>query len=117
MGNKATATCFVYSPKWERKSFAISLTDVTEGTVMALPPEGVKNIPKINTVIMGPIKQREIKPKLSSSDVLSARMDANPSPKAMTKGTIIGPVVTPPDSQAMERKLLPVKQESTKAIE
>ncbi len=72
-------------------------------------------MPNIKTVRIGPIRQREIRPKLSSSVVLSPRTDAKPRPRAMTKGTIIGPVVTPPDSQAMERKSMLVNLERINA--
>ncbi len=53
---------------------------------------------------MGPMAQREIRPKLSSSAVLSPRTEAKPIPIAITKGTIIGPVVTPPESKATAKK-------------
>jgi hypothetical protein len=86
------------------------------GNVKALPPVGLKNIPKIITVIIGPIRHRDISPKLSSSDVLSPRTDAKPSPRAIIKGTIIGPVVTAPDSKAMDRKFFSVKADNMKAI-
>ena len=36
-------------------------------------------------------------------------MDATPTPRAMMNGTVIGPVVTPPESNATERKLRSAK--------
>ncbi len=94
----------------------MSENDSSPGTLIALPPEGLKNIPRINTTIIGPIRVRATRPKLSSSDVLSPRIDVNPSPRAITKGTKMGPVVTAPDSQAIERNSLPVKPERINAI-
>ena len=36
---------------------------------------------------------------------LSPRIEATPTPSAMMNGTVIGPVVTPPESNATERML------------
>ena len=46
------------------------------------------------------MEHREIRPKLSSSACLSLRTAAKPIPSAMINGTVIGPVVTPPESNA-----------------
>ena len=43
---------------------------------------------------------RAIKPKLSLAPSLSLRAADKPTPSAMMKGTVIGPVVTPPASNA-----------------
>ena len=51
--------------------------------------------------MMGPTEQRATRPKLSSAERLSVRMDARPAPSAIIKGTVIGPVVTPPESKAV----------------
>ena len=49
---------------------------------------------------MGPMLHRAIKPKLSLAPSLSLRAADKPTPSAMMKGTVIGPVVTPPASNA-----------------
>ena len=49
-------------------------------------------------------------PKLSSSLPL---MLARPVPRAMRKGTVMGPVVTPPESKATARKALGTKMDRT----
>ena len=41
-------------------------------------------------------------------------MEDTPTPNAMMKGTVIGPVVTPPESKAMARKSFGTKQARTK---
>ena len=43
-----------------------------------------------------------------------ARMEATPAPRASMKGTVMGPVVTPPESKATARKLFGTKAESAK---
>ena len=43
------------------------------------------------------------RPKLSLAAWRSLRMAEIPTPKAMMKGTVIGPVVTPPESKATAR--------------
>lgn len=45
------------------------------------------------------------RPKLSSSASLSPRTAVRPRPSAMIKGTVMGPVVTPPESKATGTKL------------
>ena len=64
---------------------------------------------------MGPIRQKATKPKLSSSVVFITPDRSQPKAQGHDKGTIIGPVVTAPDSQAMERKFLLVKPDKIKA--
>ena len=44
--------------------------------------------------------QKEIRPKLSLEPFSSLRVEESPIPIAMIKGTVIGPVVTPPESNA-----------------
>ena len=46
------------------------------------------------------------RPKLSVCAWLSLRMEDTPTPSAMIKGTVMGPVVTPPESKATARKSL-----------
>jgi len=53
---------------------------------------------------MGPIEQSATRPKLSDSAFSSLRILETPTPSARMNGTVIGPVVTPPESNAMPRK-------------
>ena len=54
------------------------------------------------TARTGPTEQSATRPKLSDLAFSSLRMEAMPTPSAMMKGTVIGPVVTPPASKATE---------------
>ena len=63
---------------------------------------------------MGPILQRETRPKLSSPECLLPRFAAIPAPNAIINGTVIGPVVTPPESNAVGTKSVGAK--NAKAI-
>ena len=56
---------------------------------------------KIKTERMGPMLQRETKPKLFSWESLPLFNEAMPTPSAIIKGTVMGPVVTPPESKAV----------------
>ena len=60
--------------------------------------------PRISTARMGPMEHRATRPKLSDLAFSSLRMEATPTPRAMMKGTVMGPVVTPPESKATDRK-------------
>ena len=42
---------------------------------------------------------RATRPKLSMVEFLSLRTEAMPTPNAIMKGTVMGPVVTPPESK------------------
>ena len=53
---------------------------------------------------MGPMLESATRPKLSLAAFLSPRTAAMPTPSAMMNGTVIGPVVTPPESYATARK-------------
>ena len=55
--------------------------------------------------------QRATRPKLSLVAFLSLRMDAMPTPSAIIKGTVMGPVVTPPESKAAGIKISGTKWE------
>ena len=61
---------------------------------------------------MGPTEHRDTNPKLSDSALLSLRIWLTPTPMARMKGTVMGPVVTPPESKATDRKLLSTKAHS-----
>ena len=69
-----------------------------------------------STAMMGPMEQRAISPKLSWEECLVPRNAETPTPKAMIKGTVIGPVVTPPESKATARKSGGAKKAIPKAI-
>ena len=61
-------------------------------------------MPSNSVARIGPTEHRATRPKLSFSACLSERMDETPTPSAMMNGTVIGPVVTPPESNAMAQK-------------
>ena len=61
------------------------------------------------TARMGPTLHSATIPKLSSSRPL---MLAMPVPSAIRKGTVMGPVVTPPESKATAKNALGTKMES-----
>ena len=52
---------------------------------------------------MGPREHRAIMPKLLVPAFSDLPMEARPRPRAMMKGTVMGPVVTPPESKATAR--------------
>ena len=62
---------------------------------------------------MGPMEHRATRPKLSLAEFRSLRTEAMPTPRAMMKGTVMGPVVTPPESKATARNSLGTKMDST----
>ena len=78
--------------------FIISLVD-------ASMLSGWKIIPRIIIDIIGPIEHKAVKPKPSVSAPLSLRIAATPVPIAIINGTLIGPVVTPPESNASGTKV------------
>ena len=62
-------------------------------------------MPIISTAKMGPMLHRATMPKLLSSAFWPPLwVEATPMPRAMIKGTVMGPVVTPPESKATDRK-------------
>ena len=60
----------------------------------------LKIIPNNNTTNIGPTEHKPTKPKLLSFSFLLTLTLARPTPRATIKGTLIGPVVTPPESNA-----------------
>ena len=62
-------------------------------------------MPSSNTAKMGPTEQSATRPKLFSLLLRSPKTPAIPTPRAMIKGTVIGPVVTPPESKARGNRL------------
>ena len=59
---------------------------------------------KIMTARIGPMEQSATRPKLSSAAWRSLRVAEIPTPSAMINGTVIGPVVTPPETNATDKK-------------
>ena len=62
---------------------------------------------------MGPTLHRATRPKLSLVLSWSLRTAERPTPRAMIKGTVMGPVVTPPESKATARNSEGEKREIT----
>ena len=60
------------------------------------------------------MEHRATRPKESLLEFLSLRTAARPMPRAMMKGTVMGPVVTPPESKAAGTKLSGAKKEQDK---
>ena len=60
-------------------------------------------MPRIITASIGPMEHSATRPKLFSLDFFPPRVPAIPTPRAIMKGTVIGPVVTPPESNARAR--------------
>ena len=69
-------------------------------------------MPKIITAKIGPMEHRATRPKLSSAAWRSLRMAEIPTPSAIINGTVMGPVVTPPESKATLRKSFGTKTAS-----
>ncbi len=53
------------------------------------------------TAIIGPIEHSAISPKLFSLELLPPIVEEIPTPNAIINGTVMGPVVTPPESNAI----------------
>ena len=58
-----------------------------------------------NRAVLFDMLHRATRPELSSVPSGSLRAADKPTPSAMIKGTVMGPVVTPPESKATEVKL------------
>ena len=56
--------------------------------------------------MIGPTEHSATRPKLFSVLCLSPRTAEIPTPNAMMNGTVIGPVVTPPESNASGSRLI-----------
>ena len=65
-------------------------------------PEAVRESSR--TAAMGPTEHRAMRPKLFSPAFRPPTVRAIPTPRAMMKGTVMGPVVTPPESKERGRK-------------
>ena len=63
---------------------------------------------------MGPMLHSATTPKLSASESLWLRRAVSPAPMPIIKGTVIGPVVTPPESKATAKNSLGTRKASRK---
>ena len=70
-------------------------------------------MPRIITASTGPILLNATRPKLSSPLFLPLRTAATPTPRDIMKGTVTGPVVTPPASNEIAQKLCGTKHSAT----
>ena len=105
IGARHTVTSRMYSgnASWNsRQSAWLSAASGSAGDTYV--PEAGYTIARISTARIGPTEHSATRPKLSWAAFLSLRMEATPRPSAMMKGTVMGPVVTPPESKAMARK-------------
>ncbi len=48
---------------------------------------------------------------------LSLRIEDTPIPRAIINGTVIGPVVTPPESNAIDKRLFGIKNANINIME
>ena len=65
------------------------------------------------TAITGPIEHSAISPKLFSLEFLPPIVVEIPTPSAIINGTVIGPVVTPPESKESGKSVdLPISGEA-----
>ena len=71
-------------------------------------------MPNSMTINIGPILHSAMSPKLSPAPSLSLLEDESPIPKAIINGTVIGPVVTPPASNATDKKFAGTNAETAK---
>lgn len=55
--------------------------------------------------MIGPMDANPTKPKLSAEAVFEPLIEDIPTPRARIKGTVIGPVVAPPASNATAKKI------------
>ena len=65
---------------------------------------------------MGPMEHSATRPKLSLAEFRSLRTEAMPTPRAMMKGTVMGPVVTPPESKETGMKSAGARAATPKTI-
>ena len=102
IGKSAKATSLTFNNKTSNK-FSIN-SGVVKIILLVLEelPVPLKNKDNIATINIGPTEQSPIKPNESSSAFSLERALDTPSPKAIINGTVIGPVVTPPASKAIE---------------
>ncbi|CDC75516.1 unknown [Candidatus Colimorpha enterica] len=104
IGSIATAISFRFAGRERRNAVPISFVLPKAALpISPVEPALLPRKPSIRTERIGPIEQRATRPKLSASARLSLRTFETPTPSARMKGTVMGPVVTPPESKAMHR--------------
>ena len=110
MGSMAMAISFIYNGSSCIKAvpMPVVLSKCT-GVMAAASPLPLLKKPSSSTDRMGPIEHRATRPKLSASALRSLRTWEIPTPRARMNGTVMGPVVTPPESKAILRKSLSAK--------
>ena len=104
IGASAITTSLKYKGDLVRNSIAASLTVTISGTV-AVSGTMVTSfctMPSTSTARMGPMLHIATIPKLSDCE---PPIEARPMPSAMMNGTVMGPVVTPPESNDTGIKL------------
>ena len=117
IGASATPTSFTYSGTASINRAIMSLECSISGISTGTYAPSVGNMrPRISTEIIGPMEQSATRPKLSLLACLSLLIEETPTPRAMMKGTVIGPVVTPPESNAMAQKSFGTNIASPKTI-
>ena len=88
----------------------------TVTAVMAKMPRKARHISVMAfgsaTASTGPTEHSATRPKLSWAAFSSLRMEDTPTPRAIIKGTVIGPVVTPPLSKETGTKSAGAKNAS-----
>jgi len=75
---------------------------------------GSWRMPRSSTARIGPTLHRATRPKVSSCESLSPRSEVMPTPIARMNGTVMGPVVTPPESKPTGMKDSGVKRATPK---
>ena len=108
IGTRESSTSLAYSgsPCANTRATSCVVTTVATSVRLYAASVGLKKQPRISTARIGPTLESATRPKLSFAAFLSLRTDARPTPIAIINGTVIGPVVTPPESNATARNSL-----------
>ena len=110
MGSMAMAISFIYTGN--ARANAVPMTVVLSRltrTIPDAPPSPLPRNPSSSTDKIGPMEHSATRPKLSASACRSLRTWEIPTPRERMNGTVMGPVVTPPESKAILRKSLSAK--------
>ena len=107
IGASAITTSLKYKGDLVRNSIAASLTVTISGTVAVSGTivTSFCTMPSTSTARMGPMLHIATIPKLSDCEPRLPPIEARPMPSAMMNGTVMGPVVTPPESNDTGIKL------------
>ena len=110
MGSMAMAISFIYNGSSCIKAvpMPVVLSKCT-GVMAAASPLPLLKKPSSSTDKIGPMEHSATRPKLSASACRSLRTWEIPTPRERMNGTVMGPVVTPPESKAILRKSLSAK--------